>query len=388
MEEKRLNDIWIISEGRFINADLGGICEKPVAGPVTEYSISEFAGYLLNPKQISVEELVIGCRIRHKTSASAITDPLRKFFRKRNTLPDGKTPHVEEIISSSGTGSPPFQDEDLNRHFIKINELLRTYDPAHKKIAGLNRKDIADLSAVCEDIGGNRYQLSLQGSVGDKMNYVMNSISKRVNVVFGRAYLSKGLFEMRGFRFSSFNPRINYRLIKFAQDGRTRYCVLNADHKLQYWVNDHELISYIRMLEQSIKTDPQLREVLSLCVKGEAKPLKLFFSTNLDQKYNEKYLPATYRKVFDMFETTMVEKAAVADMLNKHQSIVSFNYVPTREAGRQKLCINISVLHDIKALEPIRNRMPQLYSEIDKKAPASDIGRLYLLDSMRGFQYV
>jgi hypothetical protein len=144
----------------------------------------------------------------------------------------------------------------------------------------------------------------------------------------------------------------------------------------------------MHILEQSIKTDPKLKEALALCVEGGAKPLKLFFSKKLEQSYTEKYLPLTYRKVFDMYEMNQVAKASIASMLNNHQSIVSFNYIPKTEAEKQKLFINISVLHDIKALEPIKSKLPLLYSEINKKAPQSDIGRLYLLDSMSGCQNV
>jgi len=388
MEEKGQNNIWIISEGKSVNINLSSICGQPVLSPVTEYSISELARYLLSPDPISVEEKVIGCRIRYRTSPAGIANSLkRKFFQNKNDT-SIKTPHVEEILSTFKLGSPPFHDEDLNRHFMKINELLRLYDPAQKRIAGLKRETIEDITAICEDIGGTRYQLNLQGDIGEKVNYVANSIAKRVNVVFNRAYLSKGLFEMRGFFFPLFDPHKYYRLIKFTQDNQTRYCVLNVRYQLEYWVNDHNLISFMHMFEQSIKTDPKLREAITLCIKGDARPLKLFFSKKLDQNYTEKYLPMTYLRVFDAYKINEVEKAVIANVLNDHQSIVSFNYVPRCEAGKQKLCINISVLHDMKALEPIRSRMPQLYSEIDKKAPLSDIGRLYLLDSMRGFQYV
>lgn len=388
-QKKEKTNVWIISEGRFVNLDLSHLCEQPFTTPVTEYSISELARYLLSPTSISVEEKVIGCRVRYGTSYAGIIDRIKtKFFPNHNSKNDKNILHVEEILSSSKIGSPSFKDEDLNRYFIKINDLLRPYDPAQKKIEGLNSGKIKDLTAVCEDIGGNRYQLSLQGNTADKITYVMNSISKKVNVVFNRAYLSKGLFEMRGFDLSLFNPNNNYRLIKIIQNNQTKYCVLNSNYQLEFWVNDHELINYMHMFDQSIKTDPKLQEAISLCANENAKPLKLFFSKKLDQSYNEKYLPLTYSKLFDMYEMNLVEKASVANMLNSHQSIVSFNYVPRYESGRQKLCINISVLHDIKALEPIRSRMPLLYSEINKKAPPTDIGRLYLLDSMRGFQYV
>ncbi|MBI5099530.1 MAG: hypothetical protein HZB30_09870 [Nitrospirae bacterium] len=387
-KEKETNDIWIISEGRFVNLDLSNICEQPVSKPVTEYRISELAGYLLNPNPVTVEEKVIGCRVKHSKSPSGIAGRiLKKLFPDKKRSSNG-APFVEEFISTSKIGTPAFQDEDLNKHFIKINELLRPFDPVLKKLAGLNGEKIDDITAMCEDIGSNRYQLNLQGNVNEKLNYIMNSISKKVNIVFNKAYLSKGLFEMRGFNFHSFNAHIFYRLIRFTQDNQTKYCVLKENYQLKYWVHDSELVHFMHILEQSIKTDPKLKEALALCVEGGAKPLKLFFSKKLEKSYTEKYLPLTYRKVFDMYEMNQVAKASIASMLNDHQSIVSFNYIPKTEAEKQKLFINISVLHDIKALEPIKSKLPLLYSEINKKAPPSDIGKLYLLDSMSGYQNV
>lgn len=381
-------DIWIISEGRFVSLDLSNICEQPVSKPVTEYSISEFARYLLNPNQVTVKENVIGCRIKYRKSRSGIFGrTVKNIFTAKKTSTDNAD-FAEEIISMLKTGDSSFQDEDLNKHFMKINDMLRPYDPVLKKLSELNIEEIDDITAICEDIGHNRYQLNLQGNPNEKLNYIMNSISKRVNVFFNRAYLSKGLFEMRGFNFQSFNARNYWRLIKFIQNNQPKYCVLNANYQLEYQVNDNELVNFMHILEQSIRTDAKLKEAIGLCITGDAKPLKLFFSKKLDQSYTEKYLPMTYRKVFDMYEMNQVEKAAIASMLNNHQSVVSFNYVPRSETGKQKLVINISVLHDVKALEPIKSKLPLLYSEINKKAPQSDIGKLYLLDSMSGYQNV
>jgi hypothetical protein len=387
-KEKETKDIWIISEGRFVNMDLSNICEQADSGPVTEYRISELADYLLDPNPVRIEEKVIGCRVKHSKLPSGIAGRiLNKLFpfRKHSSK---DVPFDEEIISASKIGTPAFQDEELNKHFIKINELLRPFDPALKKLAGLNSEKIDDITAVCEDIGNNRYQLNLQGNINEKLNYIMSSISKKVSIVFNKAYLSKGLFEMRGFNFRSFDPHIFYRLIRFSQNNQTKYCVLKENYRLKYMVHDSALVHFMHILEQSIKTDPKLKEAFALCVAGSAKPLKLFFSKKLEQCYTEKYLPQTYRKVFDMYEINQVEKASIASMLNDHQSIVSFNYIPKTEAEKQKLFINISVLHDIKALEPIKGRLPLLYFEINKKAPPSDIGKLYLLDSMSGYQNV
>ncbi len=387
-QDKTTKDIWIISEGRPVHLDLSNVCNQPVSKPVTEYKISEFAMYLLNPNPITIEEKVIGCRVKYSENSSGIVRKLvKKLFPNKKDASDSPHP-IEEIIATIKIMPPSFQDNELNMHFIKINELLRPFDPVLKKLSSLDIKKIDDITAVCEDIGNNRYQLNLQGSLQEKLNYIINSISRRVKVVFNKAYLSNGLFEVRGFNFHLFNALTYYRLIKFIQNGQARYCVLNADYQLKYWVNDDELVKFMHILEQSIKTDPRLKEAISSCMKGDAKPLKLFFPQKLDQSYTEKYLPLTYRDVFDTYEINQVEKASIASMLNNHLSIVSFNYIPRSEAERQKMFINISVLHDIKALEPIKSKLPLLYSEINKKAPPSDIGKLYLLDSMSGYQNV
>jgi hypothetical protein len=45
-------------------------------------------------------------------------------------------------------------------------------------------------------------------------------------------------------------------------------------------------------------------------------------------------------------------------------------------------------MHDVKALEPIKATLPDVYTQIYKKASLSDAGKLYLLDSLRGYQNV
>jgi len=51
----------------------------------------------------------------------------------------------------------------------------------------------------------------------------------------------------------------------------------------------------------------------------------------------------------------------------------------------EKLCTNISVMHDIRALDPIKDIIPQVYAEIDKRTCVSEAGRFYLLDTIKGF---
>jgi hypothetical protein len=46
---------------------------------------------------------------------------------------------------------------------------------------------------------------------------------------------------------------------------------------------------------------------------------------------------------------------------------------------------DISVLHDLRALEPLRKNLPHVYSAVVKQATVSEAGRFYLLDSINGY---
>lgn len=388
-EEKKTDALWIISGGNTINLDPSSICEEPVSGPVTEYRLSELGRYLLDPSPITLQEKVVGCKVKYRKKS---TGGIGRLFKKRASLKEGEAGNggqdIEELISSSKTGSPELGDEGLNAHFVKISEMLRPYDPVQKRLAALDKESIAEITAVCEEIGGSRYPLNLQGSMEEKINFVSRSLSQKAKVVFNKAYLLNGLFELRGFRFNTYNPDTFYRLIKFNQNDKSRYYVVDANFKFAFWVDDNVLINYIHIIEHAIRSDHKLREALLLCITGHAKPLKLFFSKKLEQKYSGLYLPSTYREVFSSLNLSPSARETVTKALNDFQYIVFFNYVPRVSEGKQQLVTNISVLHDLKALEPIKSRVPEVYSEIHKKSSVSDAGKLYLLDSIRESQNV
>lgn len=379
--------IWIATGGRYTNLNLANVCEEPVTGPVTEYDISEIARYLLNPNPITLEEKVIGCKIFYRDNGDK-----RRLGRKKGKGSDGDSDsdkaHTEEITTLSKTGEPAFRDKDLNGHFNKIREMLKPYDPVQKRIAALDRDGIDDVKAVCEQISGNKYVLSLQGSVNEKLKFISDSLSKNTKIVFNKAHLASGLFEMRGFDFQTFNPQIKYKLVKLTSNDKTRYCVLTANYNFEYWVEDNLLVNYLQLLEHAVRTDGKLVESLELCINGDARPFKLFFSKQMDQSYTEKNFPTTYRELLRTVDLSAPDKDALASTLNNKQSIVFFNYLPAATDGKQTLCTNISVLHDFKALEAIREKVPDIYMQINKKVSETDAGRLYLLDSLRGFQDV
>ena len=49
-----------------------------------------------------------------------------------------------------------------------------------------------------------------------------------------------------------------------------------------------------------------------------------------------------------------------------------------------RMFTHISVLHDVRALEPLRKNLPLVYSELEKRAILTEAGKFYLLDSING----
>lgn len=348
-----------------------------------EYRISELAYYLLNPGPIKVEDMIVGCKIKYRKPSMGT---IKRLIKSLGVIKGGEDSTAEEIISSYRTRNPSFKDSGLNLHFMKIDELLRPFDPVRKKLAALNKDEIEDITAICEEIGGNRYPLNLSGNINDKVKFLTNSISKQTKVILTKAYFMNGLFEMRGFKFELCRNGNEYRIIRFKLEDEIKYCVLNSDYRLQFWVEDVMLINYLIAFEQSIQIDSKLRDAVNMCARGEAKPLKLFFSKQLNQKYSENRLPMIYREILETFKIGQSQKSSIANTLNNLQSIVFFRYAPISGQTSQKFYTNISVMHDLKALEPIKAQMPNIYSEIDRKVSKSDSGRLYLMESMRETQ--
>ncbi len=384
-EKSNRNDIWAISGSRLVQLNLNKICDEPIKGPVTECRISELARYLLNPNPITLEEDVIGCKVYYNRSSSGVIRGLaRKIIFGVKDIPADDS---EEIISTLKTGSELFKDAGLNKHFEKITDHLKPFDLVKKRLTSIDRNYIRDIKAICRDVGKNHHEIDLKGTVDDKIKYILSFLSKKIKINVNNIYLTNGLFDVRGFDFDSLN--VSYRLISFStQKGQKKYYVLNADYQPQFEVKDSSLLNYIYLLEHSIKADPSLVEAIALCSGGKGKPLKLFFSDRAEQNYSVSKLPKIYRQILMSHKIGIKEKEMLTETLNKNRNLIAFNYVPTSGPDNYKLYTNISVLHDIKALEPIKEKLPELYLEINKKSSASGVGTFYLLDSMRGCQNV
>ena len=384
------SDIWIVSDVRDSRQNSSSHEVVPDEGTLREYRISDLGRYLLNSNSIEIKKRLIGCEVhRRKRRLIRIKDTLARIFPRRIRQWINANPMPPEVLLSNCKLKIPYlKDGGLRDHFNAIYELLRSYDVVIKRLPRLNPRKISHLIGICEDVGGNLSYLKLQGGIEEKIKYVATYISKDVGVVLKKAYQADGLFELRGFDFTSYQPDHSHRLISFLAEGEPRLCVLNRDNNVDFWVDDGQLLRYLQLLEHSIKANPNLRNAFSMCHSGQAKAVKLFFNKKLDIDYSKTHFPKIYREVFNTHNVGFNQRNLVKPSLNYLLIGVSLNYVPLSDSGEDQLMTHISVLHDLRALETLKSNLPQVYSEISKGAFHSEAGRYYLLDSIEGHSNV
>ncbi len=383
-------DFWIISEGRNIDGELCGFEEVPDEGTLKEYEISDIARYLLNPGSIEIKKRLIGCEIHYrKPGLTRIKEGFSRIFpQKIRRWINANSRPPEVLVSNTKLKIPYMNNRDLETHLITIYEHLRSYDVVIKRLPHLNVRKIEHLIGICEDIGGNFSYLKLQGSTEEKLKYLATHISKDVGVVLRKAYQADGLFELRGFDFSSKKTENAYRLVTFFADGKLKICVMDRDDNVDFWVEDEQLIKYLHLLEHSIKANPNLENTFYLCRTRQAKAVKLFFNKKFEIDYSKTHFPKIYREVFSAQNVASNQRNLVKPSLNYLLIGVSLNYVSLSDGGEDRLYTQISVLHDLRAIETLKNNLPQVYSEISKGAFISEAGRFYLLDSIEGHSNV
>jgi hypothetical protein len=379
--------IWIISNGRDSDADPHALTDDTVEGSVKEYQLSDIGRYLLNPAAIEVKKKLIGCEIYYRQGVfKKISRPFRKL------LPEGvhrrkkdATISSEIIVSRYKLRIPSMLDSGLEAHLNHIYGLLRSYDSVAKRLAKLERSNISQMIGICEDIGGSYSYLKLQGGIEEKIKYLENNISKDVGVILNRTYIQDGLFELRGYDFQGYDADKAYRLISYRAKGKQKTCLLADENTVDFYLSDPQLIRYMHLFEQALRANPSLREAFNRCIQGQAKPLKLFFNRSLGIDYSKTHFPEIYRDVFKALKVGLNQRNFIKPILNHLQVGVSVNYVPLADSEENRMFTHISVLHDFRALDPLRKNLPQVYSEMKKRALASEAGKFYLLDSINGF---
>ncbi|MGD9042874.1 MAG: hypothetical protein PVG06_04130 [Desulfobacterales bacterium] len=382
-------DVWIISKGRDSQFDLSAIEDGKNLDTVKEYQISDIARYLLNPNPIEVEKRLIGCEIHYpqRTATKIIQNMKRLFPRKLRKNWNGSGIPPEVLISNCKVKIPSLKDKDLESHLNTIYESLRAYDTVSKRLPQVDAYKIAHIIGICQDVGGNFSYLKLQGSIDDKLKYLNTYISKSVGVLLRKAHIADGLFEMRGFDFGAYDSGRSHRLVAYRKNGTQRCCVLNSNNKVDFALDDTELIKYMLLLEQSLKADANLKNAFGLCIRNQASPFKLFLNKQLEVDYSKSPFPEIYRKILQAKNIDPNQQNLIRPSLNYLQIGISFNYIPQCNRTEEKMMTLISVLHDLRALDTLRKKLPLVYDEIRKYVSVSEAGMFYLLDSIEGFNH-
>jgi hypothetical protein len=377
---------WIIADGRYLKPRQTAPGLENARGPVREYAISDLGRYLLAPHPIEIEKKLIGCEVVSPPGwIRSGAFRLRRLLPQRGgTAPAGPLAPSEVLISESSGGTPTLQEPNLEAHLARLEAALKPYNPVLVRLDGLEEKRVADLKGVCADAGGHRSRLNLRGSLTEKRDYIAKHLNRPVKVIIEKAYVADGLFELQGFDFKNFDPGKRHRLMRFPGQSEVQALVLNSDGSIAFQVADIRLLHYLQLFQQAIDATPTFRDALEACTLGGARAFKLYFNQHLEIDYAKAGLPAIYQSVVDAHPLNSETRRALIDSLNQLQYGIAFNYLPQSGPGAQKLFTHIAVMHNLRALDPLRDELPLVYSEINKRAWVSEAGRYYLLDAIKG----
>ncbi len=364
---------WVISEGKLMRMDPTEFDPEAEPGVVKAYRLSEIGRYLLNPGPIEVRKRLVGCEV-HRT-------PNRLRFLRRAS----QRPQKAEIILSGLKLSPPsLKDPDLEAHLKRMIDELRVFDPFGKKLARLDTRKVSHLVGICEDGGGGHSYLKLQGSTDDKIRYLNSHVGRDVRVTIHRAHVNEGFFELRGFPAAGFNPANVYTLYFYSRDGHPAVCVLTALGNLDFRLPDPQAVNYLSLLENTLNFCSGFRKAFDACFLGKARPVRLLFNRQLEVDYSKASFPEIYRNVFRTVQTTAANCNLVKPALNYMQTAVSLSYLPSGTNGDERLFTHMCILHDLRAIEPLRKSLPAVYAEMNRRAFSTEAGRFYVLDSITG----
>ena len=381
------NEIWVISANRLSDLNLSGVLDEKVIGPYKEYKISDIGRYLLNPHSIEVKKKLIGGEIHYKQGPlkkiRKSIQKIRPAFLKKRKPNSSLSPEV--ILSRYKLRRSSMKDPDLDRHLKKIYDQLKSYDSFSRKLDLLDPQNIYQIVGICEDIGGNYSYLKLQGSIEEKIKYLSNSIAKDVGVILNKAYVADGLYELRGYDFRYFNAANSYRLFSYDNGKEHKACVLTNQNQVEFYITDPHLLKHMLLLEQSLKANPSLCKAFELCAGGDASPIKLFFNKKLEIDYAKSPLPAIYQDVLKTYNSQSNHRNLIKPILNYLQIGISLNYMLAADDSDDRMFTHISVLHDLRALEPLRKNLPDVYAAVARQGFITDSGRYYLLDSINGY---
>lgn len=370
---------WVISAPHPAAVDPAAVDPEADRGPVKECRISEIGRYLIHPGPVEIRKRLVGCEV-HRSRRGPVRWLRRAWAGLRRRAPKRSS---DVLLSGFKLKVPAMNDPDLEAHLRRLADELRSFDPFIPKLARVQAAGLAQLVGICEDVGGGYSYLKLQGTFEEKVRYLSANIGREVRVTLHRAHVSDGLFDLRGFPPATFNPANGFRLLTYTRAGAPAACVLNAMGNLDFRLADPQVISYLSLFEHTLAVNPDLRHAFEACFLGSARPVRLFFNRQLEVDYSKANLPEIYRSLLRSTDPGG-SRNLIRPVLNSMQTAVSLSYLPAAEAAEERLFTQVSILHDLRALDSLRKSLPAVYAELSRRAFSSDAGRFYLLDSITG----
>jgi hypothetical protein len=379
-----LAGLWVVAPPRVARFAIDFPGMEKGSTTAREYRISSIGHYLISPAALNVRRRLAGCEIHWQVSrASRWLSPVRWLSGNKDA---GQKPPLSLIMDFPNPEVSPFAT-GLKRHIDRLYDGLRPFDSFFQTLEGIDPDRVNRVAGICEDDTGLRAPVTLDGTPWQQLDFVRRQAGREIEVRLKRARVADGLFEMKGFDFIHFDPRVTYRLIRFTHAGLPRACVLNEDHTVAFWLDDVRLINYLQLFEYCIQHNHPLRELLIHCIQGKAAALRLMFNPHLEIDYSRAPLPAVFQEAINRIPLADTQNLLIKQNLSQYQFGVSFNAMALQESGRSELCTHISILQNLRALEPIKDRIPELFTEIASRAAESEEGKFYLLESISGARH-
>jgi hypothetical protein len=379
-----LANLRIITSGRdtHYTFDINGT--GAVDTPVREYRISALGRYLIAPQSITVKRRLVGCDIHWKAPPGSRVVPL--FVRSWIGIGEGYREQMTVTTQEQDTSSR-LSDDGLRTHIQGIEEKLRPFDPLQKALKHIDTSKVENIVGICKDRIGGRSHLTISGDPAKQLDYMKKNATLNVPVKLARAQISEGLFELQGFDIGQYSPETTYPLVRVRHKGKAAACVLNDDQSVAFWLDDPKVIGYLQLFDYCLQNNRKMRESLGRCLTGSAVPMRLLFNQALEIDYGKARLPALYQEILDESDKTSHMAHSIKQSLNHHQLGVSLNSILHQDVDGGGVCTEISILQEMRALEPIRKRFPEVFNAVTQRAALSDAGQFYLLDSISGVDH-
>jgi hypothetical protein len=376
-----LSNLWIVSPPRTARFAFDQPGMKAAPTTAREYRISAIGRYLVSPAALTVQKRLVGCEIHYQPFILLRwKQRLLRIIGKRAIR---LSPPQSLIMDFPRAADLP-ADANLKHHIHHLYDSFRPFDSFQQNLDNVDPGRVAQVTGICEDDAGYRSPVAIDGSTVQQLDFVRRFVGRQIEVRLKRAHIADGLFEMKGFDFVNFDPRVQYRLIRFVHDGTPKACVTKDDHTIDFWLDDIKLVNYLQLFEHCIQHDHLMRESLYNCIQGKAAALRLMFNHRLEIDYNRAPLPAVFQEAIGDKHMADHSDHLIKQNLNHYQVGVSFNAMTLQASGGSALCTHISILQNLRALEPIKDRLPNLFAAMAERSAQSEEGNFYLLETICG----